>query len=161
MQRSREAHQTVSQEAKGLKRENTQLQAAASENAQAADEDASALAGRMGRLQQGLQEANIAAEVNQAKADAYDEVQQRVKVLEEEIRRLQAVQAMKAMLDEELASMRETYKVPACESSIRPIATSMLCQVATRPSSSPNVRTGTGAPSRAVDHGQGLPDERD
>lgn len=111
LQDAREAHQTLAQEAAGLRQDNTKLRSAAVDAAESNTQDINSFEARMERLRHSLEEANIAAEVNQAKADAYDEVDRQLTALKEDNRQLRAAQANALMLDEEIAAIRGTEKV--------------------------------------------------
>jgi hypothetical protein len=53
----------------------------------------------------------VSAEVNQAKADMYDELNLHVRELEAQNKHLQAAETSKAVIDKELAAMHEVQKV--------------------------------------------------
>ena len=111
MQASREAHQKSSDEAAALHRDNAQLQAALADTRAATTDDVKSRDAQIERLQSDLRQASMAAEVNQAKADVYDELKQHTRQLEAQLREVQASEASQSSVIRELEGMQQTCKV--------------------------------------------------
>ena len=69
------------------------------------------MAARVERIQHSLDQAVMAAEVNHAKGQMYDELAQHAKQLEQHNLRLVASEATKDALEAQLAVMQGTYQV--------------------------------------------------
>ena len=79
------------------------------ETADAARPDQSELS----RLQEEVQQVTIAAEINKAKADLYDEVAKHAQDLEEELKKLRSSDMERAISEQELGRASDMLKVVA------------------------------------------------
>jgi hypothetical protein len=111
LQASREAQQKSADEAASLQRANAQLRASVASAQDAASSDAGSRDAQMERLKHDLRQASMAAEVNQAKADVYDELNRHAKDLEAQNRNLLAAEATRGAIDHELTVMQEAHRV--------------------------------------------------
>lgn len=66
---------------------------------------------QLSRLQNEVEQVTIAAEINKAKADLYDEVAKHAQALEEEVKKLSSSDMERAVLEQELGRVSDVLKV--------------------------------------------------